>query len=275
MIQQTDCENLDLEKTIPDLLKMAQVDQASHTTALAIFKCKFSDTRFEVRELDDIVHNYKRIPVHILKENSIRIANFNFLLEFLRLFGKAVKHFTIDFEKTPVASCKRIVRALRLHATSMAQLDLLGSRGSELSDVDTPFHSVRNVTVSGKWTKWGSNSLEFGKIFPSLRRLDIKTQGFSIERPQSIVQIYQNLEHLHISLAQGAEVQDGLFLESIVEELIKLNPTIQSLSLVYCTERFLKDVIAALPYLVSQQLFARIFFFSNTFVFLFAVLGEP
>lgn len=233
---------------------MAQIDQSSHNTALAIFKCKFTDAQFEVRELTDILNNQKALPVQMLRENNIQIANYNFLLEFLRLFGQAVRKFSIDFQHTPVASCKKIIRSLRLYCESLTQLDLFGSRGFELNDVDTPFESVQNVSVSGVWKKWGSNTLNFPQIFPNLRRLEIKTQGFSIDTPQSIVKVYENLQHLHIAVAHAGETHDGQFLELIVDELLKLNPTIQSLSLVYCSERFLKDVITALPYLESLKL---------------------
>lgn len=249
-----DCESLDLSKSIQDLVKMAQIDQLSNDTALKMFKCKFSDAKFQVRELDDILHNHKGVPVHILRENSIQISNYNFLLELLRLFGQSIKKIAIDFHHTPVGSCKRIMRSIRIHCESLTELDLFGSRGFELNEVDTPFQNVQNVSVNGKWKKWGSNNLNFGQIFPNLRRLDIKSQGFSIDNPQSIAQIYQNLEYLHVSLAQLGNDQDGLFLETIIEDLLKLNPTIQSLSLVYASERFLSSIAHALPYLESLKL---------------------
>lgn len=103
-------------------------------------------------------------------------------------------------------------------------------------DMTHPFKNVANVQITGWFNSLGSSTLPFGKLFPAMKRLNLKSVG--VQNSRSVVHKFPHLEHLHLEIVDN-RFSSG-FTEHDVERVLHMNPQIRSLSLDGCSRGLLR-----------------------------------
>lgn len=115
-----------------------------------------------------------------------------------------------------------------------------------------PFEKVEILSVGGEFKTLSSSTLPFVELFPAIR--DLHLQNIQIVDHHCIDQKFRHLKSLYVQLCYENETNWFCSKEKHIENLLRKNPQIQTLSLTYCTPRFLDIVNSILPHVTDLTL---------------------
>lgn len=244
------CEELDL----PKLLTLTETSKQFIPIVENILRRRFLKKSVTIVGLYPNGENIS--PKFYTREtvNDIRIQHFETATKLLKQFGNLIKNLRIEHYFMPTNELKLIYQLVNLHCSqTLTELYMDNDVEDVLAEFTVPFKHVQSVTLAGIFKRLNNAKLVFGKMFPQLRRLTLKT-GSVLDRSW-VDQTFQHLEHLHVNVWTYGEVV-GCFSESVLERLFSTNPHIKSLELGNATPKVLKMLLEKLTKLEKLDLFS-------------------
>lgn len=210
------------ELNFHDLLDIAQTNQYLSILAADVFRRKLSSKTIE------IVEPFAKGSLDQVRESSTQITLENFELVQLtfRIFGSEIRKFEFGFRKIAFELRRKIHKLINTHcAESLDSVFLNKCDADSLGNFMMPLKNVHHLTVKGE-LKSVKRALKMNEIFPNLQQLDL--HDVNILDAEVLDVTFPQLTHLKVTISFLYDIY------SYVEKIIKRNPQIQDLSLIYC-----------------------------------------
>lgn len=246
-----DCEESNIMK-----LSLSEIVNKSNEGCLCVlrkvFQRKYNVTIFK------LIGPFTDDKANSISEDDIRstayIRNFDLIKLFLKNFGEFVYFIEINFEKMDEQQGKEIVKCINEKTSeSLLMLRLLSCKGCVLDELKKPFQNVVSTNFSSSYSQSlvvPTDAPKFNVIFPSLTCLSIEYTR--ITDWKLIGDDIEKLDFLYIDLPK--EDFEGLPNENYVENLVRKNPNIHTLSIQHSSLSLLKELNEKLPKLGSLEL---------------------
>lgn len=229
-----DCKMLILEEL--DFFSFLNMSEANHVSSVLfadVYRRKFGQTLIEVRErflIDGFVGTESNDVIHI--------EDFDLAAKVILRFGPLITKLKISYWTNTNGQITNILKLANQHCTEVRELQLRTVENDVLNELKQPFANVDVALFRGILGKPFNKSLN--ELFPNVRNLSVIHMD-AIGR-ENILQKFSHLEHLSVSTVKTIGIN-----ESDVQEMIKLNPQIRSLSHYYSTLGFLKFISENMP----------------------------
>lgn len=218
-------------------MNVAEINEEFAQIAAGVFKRKFANKLFVLREVSFETHLHE-------KNDVIFIEKFNMTLEVFKLFGPFISKLKIKYERDQGHLMKQILKVINPDAIKMLHLENYDR--FILNDITKPFPNAEHVAFIGEYNKLGSDALNLNEMFPKMRHLSL---GYLyVSHRNSIFQHFEHLESLHTAFTN----RDG-YTEKHIEKLIEINPQIRKMFVYYGSIGFLQFLNTNLPNLEYLQ----------------------
>lgn len=111
-----------------------------------------------------------------------------------------------------------------------------------------PFKKVQHFSIAGRYTDFNSNTLEFVDLFPAIRHMHLNLIAFA-KKSCIIDHEFRHLEYFHVLVQKFNDPRN--LMKKDVEQFLRKNTQIQSISLAFVNNAFVKFVSEILPNLQS------------------------
>lgn len=226
------------------LVEMAEKNQNSYEQAIEIFQEKYAEKEISAVYFDWRIPDY--VGKLVIEElDRVRVVNYGFLLKILKYFGHSMMKLFISFAY--ISNSTELMASIRENcAKSLFELTLVECKGTELAEIDAPFQNVEFLSIHGHYPfkTLNSKSLNFTEIFPQLRRLTFSAKVQVND--ESVVQVYSNLAHFQLN-SRDERTNMNLFKQEQIDQVLRLNTYIRTLSLTGIKRSLLKTVNEYLP----------------------------
>lgn len=227
-----------------ELVEMAEKSYDSYDEAVAIFQQKYAEKLFEFQYRTEILPN----PV-IEEDDVVIIYEIGFVKKVLKYFGASITKLKLDFDHKSSDFMKLVHKYC---SGTLFHLELMQCSGTEFEEIYSPFRNIETLSITdGKFVTLNSETLNFTDIFPQLRSLKFDFVITVVDKG-SIHQIYPNLENFYIRFFN--DLENGLS-ENDVEQILRLNPFVSSLSFEDSKESFLEKIEKILPELRTLEIY--------------------
>lgn len=209
------------------MLKAAELSKDFHSVASDVYRVKFGKKLVEVLDTFWI----DGAPIRII-DGMIQIADLDIATKLFQTFGSLVTALKINFDSN---NGNRIMNAVQLanrYASALQNMEMKMWQDSSLDEVQMPFETVENVTLNGIFDS-SNQKLQLNEMFPKMRILSLKRA--EMLDYSYLVHVYPHLEDVTVSFSTMNESN-----EMDIMQMVGLNPQIQTISLEYCSMRFLK-----------------------------------
>lgn len=182
--------------------------------------------------------------VQITTEKII-VDHFGAVLKILQLLGHLITklsfhcHFVWNDLSLVVSEIGRYIN--KYCANSLIEFDIVNYGGTFLQKMSTPFKQVESVSIAGKFNTFDSETLAFEKLFPSMRKLSLKS--LDIRDGTIIDREFPNLDSLFVCMSYLGND----FRQDHIESLLIKNQQIRILSIDSGSRSILKFVGNHLP----------------------------
>lgn len=178
----------------------------------------------------------------------IRVSKMRTALNILENFGSSIGRISINYNYIKLRDRITLTRFLNKHASkTVKHLELRPINQPVLNELKTPFKQLEDLTVGFHSQRPGS-SKRWNYLFPRIQRLSITispVSGFDLVDCQ-----FPLLKHLGLRISKS-----GWSKADQIENLVKINPTIESVELdSFYTQQFLDRTLEYLPNLVNLTL---------------------
>lgn len=237
-----------------DLLSIAQTNEFFSHLAQTIFRRKHSQKVMEIfvplknnvdqdiYETDDTIHvNSVQSIFRVLKRFGRLISKLK-----VRFIANRYGNFSIENQKV----FSSIGDAISSYCSdSLTQLSIDSSYPHFFDKITKPFSHVEILKLNGRFAQLGSSTLNFTELFPKLRRLSLKY--ITILDQANFNSTIPFLDNLHVNTRIFERI--GLT-QPEIEEILKCNPQIRSLSFNDVSQSFLITINKYLPHLENLQI---------------------
>lgn len=222
-------ERLDLSS----LLAISQLNDLFRAIAADVYRRKFDHKILRLTE--QFITPKLGIYVND-RSNTIEIEEYDVILELFKSFGTVISNVEIQTSQNNREinkHIKSIVKHISENSAGLKEFSLSCHDAYPLEIVNLPFTNVEHLSLNGHHKKLGSKTLHFNDMFPKLRRLNLERAR--IIHRESIAVPFKYLEHLQLNLMNYYDNS-----EEYIEQLIKMNLQIRSLSIFQISLKFLQ-----------------------------------
>lgn len=211
-----DCKMLIFEQMeFNDLISMSEINHHFSALATDVFRQKFASKEIEVRQsLDD---------ESLESDDNIQIGSLDEATKLFRHFGSLITRLKINYGTNDDCHAKEVISLANLHCDTLRHLKINSFDENALEGVQKPFQTVEDLSMHGKFGKLGSDTLQLNEMFPRMRRWSVNYLRVSEE--ESMTLEFPNLEHFSVSFIEFLGIS-----EEVINDVIELNPQIQSIS---------------------------------------------
>lgn len=283
-----DCQRFLLNLDVQNLLEIAETNYTLSVLGADVFRKKYSNLTVEIDNDRSSSHNSNTIkevnqsPV-LIDDKTILVYGLNVSLKVLRHFGPTIKKLKIQSKRFWADEEQRIIGFVNeycVQSESLIQLDLQITQHNTMKKLWGPFKSVvelgLDIVYSDMQEITTHNQQTLNNIFPNIRNLTL-----SIKSSTNMDFIGQLPNLTYLSL-KGDTINSDAADTRHYQRLLRRNPQIKSLKLVFYPNDFIRMVNLYLPDLESLSLWSfdlrnyRIFFENvKKFELLSAIQGSP
>lgn len=192
-------------------------------------------SRFEVRSKNP---NPSSNEFHYV----IRFKHLPTIARVLRHFGHVISNLGItNHETLSYKIAKKLYQMINFYcADTLTQLSMENQSNDFFALLEKPFKKVERLTLAGEFFDLNSSKFSFRELFPSLRKLDLRTN----------LELTEHMPHLE---ALNGDCGKSKIVESLKEVILK-NPQIRKLNLNSVTSEWLNIVSNHLPNLEELEI---------------------
>lgn len=223
--------------SVSDLIYLGQINQDFWNLVVDELKQRFSKKRIRFCELssarddESVIESEEEI---IIKDAQ----NATFILE---QFGTSIRNLSITTSKITHESEVIFKLVEEQCSDSLVQFELFDLMLNFFENITKPFRNVKIVSLHGIVVELGNDQLNFGDIFPAMRRLELN--NVKVNDRSKFALNFPNLKHLSV-------IDD---INSV--EIIRKNPQIRSTFLQFVNGELVKFVADHLPELEVLTLY--------------------
>lgn len=227
-----------------DLLSMVETNDNHSTLAESIFASRYSGQIIKI--LDPYLIGNESV---IERDGMIIIQHFGIILKTLKSFGHLISKLEIEYDLLHNINVTEISNFINIYCADSLTDIKINSFHQDFFDVMTkPFENVQYFTIEGRYTDFNSNTLKFVELFPVIRRMHLNSIAF-INKSCIIDHEFHHLEHFHVLVQKFNDPRN--LMKKDVEQFLRKNTQIRSISLAFVNNAFVKIVSEILPNLES------------------------
>lgn len=237
-----DCKLLVLEELdIINLFEMAEVNVGFRALVITVLKRKLAGKVIRIR---------RALPGDgRIYETSSVVDVFDLVLarKLIDYAGLLISKLTVNYWNFSDEQVQDLSKMINQRCTSLTELRISDFNQSSLLAIEQPFYHVEKVVLHGTYLSLTRKTLRLNEIFPKMRSLTL--MQLYLFSNDSIHMHFPNLVELEFSFFRIFQA-----MQSELEDMIKLNPQVKSISIHEYSKSFLKFINENLPHLEDLKL---------------------
>lgn len=244
-VQYLIAERLDFE----DLMYLVEAGPEFSPLAVEVFRRKYKNSKIQIFSARDDMYSWSRYREKLEDENrnNIYLSYLEMILNVFKHFGHIIKHVWIANHNINSNKSAIISKCINKYGNGLTHLTIRSVLGETLEHFKVPFEKLEDLSLQTDRFPIDNNILPFNQMFPNLRRLKLELAADSSYR--FIECHFKHLERLYAS-------DIGRKGKERIESLIRENPQIRSIELVYFPTNYVNVINELLPTVENLTLYS-------------------